>query len=232
MAISIHTREVEKSCPSERGPLAQRGKLEFSSLLKTMSEKKAPSREERIQKAVSDASAKHNLPSNLLLGVIKQESGFNPNAVSSCGAQGCMQLMPETAKDMGVKDSFNIEQNIDGGAKYLRQMLDQFGGDTKLALAAYNSGPGHVQKYGGVPPFAETQSYVKSVMAHTESFGGANLSLSEVPQSSTLDQAILRAERVSAAFAANPLLPTQVHTPKIGNNEEPPPPPPPRGIRV
>jgi soluble lytic murein transglycosylase-like protein len=109
------------------------------------------------------ASSVYGIPEDLLKAVARAESGFDPNAVSRCGAVGVMQLMPGTARALGVSNSYDPEQNIMGGAKYLRQMLDEFGGDVELALAAYNAGPGAVRKYGGVPPYAETQNYVRVV---------------------------------------------------------------------
>lgn len=110
------------------------------------------------------AAQKYNLPVNLLKAVAKVESGFDSDAVSSCGAQGVMQLMPGTAASLGVENPLDAEQNIMGGAKYLSQMLDRYDGDTKLALAAYNAGSGNVAKYGGIPPFKETQAYISKVL--------------------------------------------------------------------
>lgn len=123
------------------------------------------------------AGARYGVPVPLLKAIGKAESGFNPGAVSRSGAQGVMQLMPATARSLGVTDAFDPEQNIMGGAKYIAQMLDQFGGDTELALAAYNAGPGSVRKYGGIPPFRETQNYVKNVL----SYMGGDLATPDTP---------------------------------------------------
>jgi hypothetical protein len=126
------------------------------------------------------AAARYNVPVNLLKAVAKAESGFRADAVSRCGAQGIMQLMPSTAAALGVKDSFDPEQNIMGGAKYLGQLLSSFHGDAKLAVAAYNAGSGAVRKYGGVPPYAETQNYVKKVLR----YAGMDLSVPETAYTS------------------------------------------------
>lgn len=125
--------------------------------------------DERVKKfkgLIEIKAQKYGLDPNLLAGLVRQESNFNPYAVSHCGAMGLGQLMPDTARALGVVDPFNASQNLDGAAKYLKQMLDKFGGNTDKALAAYNAGPGAVQKHKGVPPFQETQHYVKSVQNH------------------------------------------------------------------
>ncbi|WP_427109487.1 lytic transglycosylase domain-containing protein [Lysinibacillus xylanilyticus] len=113
---------------------------------------------------IQKAAATYNVPEKLIAAVIKQESNFNSSVVSHAGAQGLMQLMPKTAQYLGVTNAFDPEQNIMAGAKYLRQLLDKFDNDPTLALAAYNAGASRVTKYGGIPPFKETQNYVKKVM--------------------------------------------------------------------
>lgn len=131
---------------------------DFSSLLA----RKKTVGDEGVESTIKTAGAREGVGEDLLRSVIEVESGFNPGAVSEDGARGLMQLMPSTADEVGV-DPDDPEQNIQGGAKYLGKMLDKFGG-VKEALAAYNAGPEAVEQYGGVPPFRETQNYVKKVL--------------------------------------------------------------------
>jgi soluble lytic murein transglycosylase-like protein len=119
---------------------------------------------------ITAAAKRHGLDPALLAGLVRQESNFNPTAGSPAGARGLTQLMPATAASLGVTDVTDPAQALEGGAKYLKQQLDTFGGDVTKALAAYNAGPGAVQRYGGVPPYAETQNYVRKVQANAADF--------------------------------------------------------------
>ncbi len=128
---------------------------------------------ERFEREVSQAAKTHNLDPDLIYAVIQRESNGRVNAVSPKGAKGLMQLMDATARELGVTEVFDAGQNIEGGARYLRQMLDRHDGDIKLALAAYNAGPGNVARYGGIPPFRETQNYVEKVIETYDSLKSA-----------------------------------------------------------
>jgi len=118
-----------------------------------------------VVQTLTDAARRHGVDPKLVLAVAEAESGFSPSAVSSAGAIGVMQLMPETAKMLGVRNIYDYRENADAGVRYLKQMLIKFDGDTEKALAAYNAGPDAVVRYGGIPPYAETREYVKRVLA-------------------------------------------------------------------
>jgi soluble lytic murein transglycosylase-like protein len=149
----------------------------FASTLARASASRAPdaggpeSPDWRAYRPLVDAAARrYDVPAALIDAVIQQESGFDPNATSAAGAQGLMQLMPATAAGLGATDAYDPAQNIAAGAHYLREQLDTFGGNVSLALAAYNAGAGAVQRYGGIPPYPQTQAYVPAVLAHYRQF--------------------------------------------------------------
>jgi soluble lytic murein transglycosylase-like protein len=123
---------------------------------------------------IEQAAARNGVEPSVLYGLIQQESGFDPSATSSAGALGLTQLMPGTASSLGVTEPLNPAQSIEGGARYLGQLLRQFAGNTADALAAYNAGPGAVQRYGGVPPYPETQQYVSKVLANAAAYGSSS----------------------------------------------------------
>lgn len=159
--------------------------VSFESLLNTLSEEKrfkgassssAPGAwkgdPKDFDSMIADASKKHGVDENLVRAVIRQESAYNPKATSSCGAMGLMQLMPDTAKELGCTDGYDPYQNIMAGTKYLKQLLDQFGGNMTKTIAAYNAGPGAVTQYGGLPPYPETQDYVTKVLDNYRMYKG------------------------------------------------------------
>ena len=125
---------------------------------------------ETFEPIISSLSSEYGVDRNLIKAVIHAESGYNPNAVSPKGASGLMQLMPGTARDLKVSNSFDPRENIRGGVRYLRFLLDTFKGDVSLALAAYNAGLTKVSKYGGIPPYGETQNYVAKVLSYQKSY--------------------------------------------------------------
>jgi len=157
-AASVNSMEL-----SERAGSSKNGTLETDILKKPddINDRKG------IDKSIKAASAKYGLPVFLIKAVVKAESDFQVRAVSSAGAQGLMQLMPETAEELGVEDPFDIDQNIDGGTRYLKKMLDLFGEDVELALAAYNAGPGTVIRCNGNVPYRETMHYVERVLEYS-----------------------------------------------------------------
>jgi len=120
---------------------------------------------EAYEAIIQEAAAEYDVDPALIRAVMQAESAFHPYAVSRAGAEGLMQLMPALADEMGVSDSFDPRENIMGGVRYLKRLLDYHNGDLELALASYNAGPGNVARYGGVPPFRETRNYVKTIKA-------------------------------------------------------------------
>lgn len=145
------------------------GNEEDQAASQAVSEWQGDSETQGMDAIFAEAAELYGVPLNLLKAMGKAESGFDANAVSPVGAQGVMQLMPATAKSLGVEDPFDARSNIMGGAKYISQKLQQYNGDIDLALAAYNAGSGNVAKYGGVPPFAETRNYIARIKGYMNS---------------------------------------------------------------
>ena len=124
---------------------------------------------------ISSASGRYNVDPDLIRAVIKTESDFNSNARSNKGAMGLMQLMPDTARLHNVSDAFNPNENVDGGVRHLRLLLERYQGNLELSLAAYNAGAGAVEKHGGIPPYNETREYVRKVLRFYDAFRGTSL---------------------------------------------------------
>ncbi len=135
-----------------------------------MNDRKLAARAANYQDHISKYAREYRIDSNLIMAVIRNESCFDKSAVSTAGAEGLMQLMPATAKSLGVSDSFSPQQNIRGGTEYLAGLVKKYNSNLSLALAAYNAGPGSVAKYDGVPPFPETQKYIKRVMKSYQAY--------------------------------------------------------------
>ncbi len=163
-----------KSVPHANVQAAKSAAAEVDQYLgKSSSEQNSSSRggftQREIDCAIDKAAARHNVDPNLVRALVKVESNFNPNAVSRKGAMGLMQLMPQTARQLKVSNPFNPEENVDAGVRHLKQLLESYGGDVRLSLAAYNAGSGAVARSSGIPKYAETRNYVKRI---TQLYGG------------------------------------------------------------
>ncbi|MEQ1454362.1 lytic transglycosylase domain-containing protein [Acinetobacter seifertii] len=148
---------------------------------------------------IKQAAQQHGVSEGLIKAVMHTESGFNVNAHSPVGAQGLMQLMPATARRFNVSNAYDPQQNIFAGAKYLGWLLKRFNGNTQMALAAYNAGEGNVDKYGGIPPFRETQDYVRRVTSRYQNLYSSGVSLSSFTNSNISTQTVSRPEPPQAA---------------------------------
>jgi len=178
-AIEMRMQEIKAKFNTFNAPVAppqgtpETSGVNFSRILSSMQEAqmKLPASssggggEQDYANSINEAARQWKLDPALLKAVVKQESGFNASAVSGAGAMGLMQLMPDTARELGVNNPMDARENLMGGAKYLRSMLDRFDGNLTKALAAYNAGPGAVEQHGGVPPYQETQHYVENILA-------------------------------------------------------------------
>ncbi len=170
-APAYESRESTKKITDDAFSAAVAENLKREQAAKILAEEHVKKTPEQIYfPIIVRISSKYEVDPLLVKAVIVAESGFKVNAVSHVGAQGLMQLMPRTAKAMGVKDSFNPEHNINGGVKYLKKLLDKYNGNIEIALAAYNAGSRNVRKYKGVPPYRETRKYIKKVSALHEKY--------------------------------------------------------------
>ncbi len=159
----IIEQEKDRLSPLQKAALNLKSKIDLKS------------QSTNVDEIIQVFADKYNVDSDFIKAIIQQESGFNANAKSKKGAMGLMQLMPATAKSLGVVDAFNPTENIEGGVKYFKGLLDRFDNDERLALAAYNAGPNAVKRYGGIPPYKETQNYVNSIMSAYNKIKGASL---------------------------------------------------------
>ena len=156
----------QTDAPVDTSPVTDTPAISSSSATNSTTSSGSVSSPENLEEYFKEASETYGVDINLLKAIARQESNFNPSATSSAGAMGVMQLMPSTAKGLGVTNAYDAQQNIMGGAKLMAQNLKKYNGDVSLALAAYNAGGGNVDKYGGIPPFKETQNYVKKVLGY------------------------------------------------------------------
>ena len=166
LLLDPQLKSVNASIIKESPQVSLNRALEEAAALQSNITTPKTSTKSQVLNVVNQISKKYNVDEKLVKALIKQESGFSPKARSKAGAMGLMQLMPSTAKNLGVQDPYNMVQNVEGGVKYLKSMLNKYNGNVILALAAYNAGPNAVDKYSGVPPYKETQNYVKSILAN------------------------------------------------------------------
>lgn len=166
LLLDPQLKSVNASIIKESPQVSLNRALEEAAALQSNIPTSKTSTKSQVLNVVNQISKKYNVDEKLVQALIKQESGFNPKARSKAGAMGLMQLMPSTAKNLGVQDPYNMVQNVEGGVKYLKSMLNKYNGNVILALAAYNAGPNAVDKYSGVPPYKETQNYVRSILAN------------------------------------------------------------------
>jgi soluble lytic murein transglycosylase-like protein len=171
--VAVPEARLQKESLSEAVPLLSPAAptiLSIELLTEVEMASKRINAENRYQPLILKAAYRYNIEPAIIKAIIMAESGFNPKAVSKVGARGLMQLMPRTARSLGVEDSFKPAHNIDAGVRYFRQLLDKFDGEVELALAAYNAGSFNVRKYGGIPPFKATQFYINKVLTYYEAY--------------------------------------------------------------
>jgi soluble lytic murein transglycosylase-like protein len=167
-AAAFSSKIREYNAKKNMGNVLKYGAGDFGNMKQYKIEESVDVRMQKIDGIVTATAKRHGVDADLIKAVIRQESGGNPYAVSKAGAKGLMQLMDSTAAQLGVRNVYDAGQNIDGGTRYLKKLLDDYNGNMELALAAYNAGPDSVRKYDAIPPYPETQNYVKSVIGFIE----------------------------------------------------------------